>query len=160
MAFTISSWDALAANPPASNYGVLAWVNQIPYLSFAAGTTITSVFIGLIPQGIVYSTNGLKVRLQWNSASATTGAVNWGAAFERLGVATVASDHFGAQVTQATTVGGTVNIDVETAITLPYANLNSSVPGDPFRLQIQRVTGAPDTMVGAAQLFTVTIEAV
>jgi hypothetical protein len=156
---TLYSWDALGGNPPATNYGVLSFVNQTPYLSFASGTTITSFFIGIIPQGALFSTNGLKVRLQWNSASATTGNCNWGAAYERLGVATVASDHFGTQVTQATAVGGVVDINTETDITLPYSDLNSSVAGDPFRLQIQRVTGGSDTMSGAAQLFTVTIEA-
>lgn len=158
MANTLCSWDALGSNPAASNYGVLAWVNQTPYVSFASGTTITSFFIGVIPQGANLSANGIKVRLSWNSASATTGNVNWGAAYERLGNATVASDHYGSQVTQATTVGGTVDVSVETDISLPYSDMNSSVAGDPFRLQIQRVTGGSDTMSGAAQLFTVTIE--
>lgn len=159
-AVTLYSWDALGANPAATNYGVLAWVNQTPFLSFASGTTISSFFIGVIPQGALFSTNGLKVRIQWNSATAITNICQWGAAYERLGVATVVSDHFGTETLVSSTVGGTVSINVEADISMPYSTLNSSVAGDPFRLRIRRVTGAPDSLVGAAALFTVTLEQV
>jgi hypothetical protein len=159
MSYTLCSWDALGGNPPATNYGVLTYVNQTPFLSFASGTTISTFFIGVIPQGALFSSNGLQIRLFWSSHTATSGAAVWGAAYERLGVATVVSDHFGTQVKTTTNVGGTVDINVETDITLPYSDLNSSVAGDPFRLQIQRVTGGSDTMSGAAQLFAITLEA-
>jgi hypothetical protein len=152
-------WIAgLEANPPASNYAVFATTNSTPYLSFASGTTIGTVFMGMVPWGQVFSANGVKVRLEWSSHTATTGNCNWGAAYERFGTAAITSDHFGTQVTQATTVGGTVDIEVETVITIPYSNMNSSVAGDTFRLQIQRVTGGSDTMAGAAQLTRVSIE--
>ena len=157
MAVTVYAWDALGGNPASSNTGVLTWTNQIPFLSFASGTTITETFIGMVPWGVLLSSSGVKVDITWNSASATTGNVNWGAAYERLGNATIASDHFGTQVTQATTVSGTVSINVTTTIAIPYANMNSAVAGEPLRLQIQRVTGASDTMAGAALLTTVHI---
>jgi hypothetical protein len=158
------AWNALDGNPPATNYAIFATVNGIPFLSFASGTTITTVFIGVIPKGTLLvpspgaPTGGIKLRIVWASATATTGNCNWGVAYERLGVATVASDHFGTQVTQATPTNSTVELTTQTAISIPYANMNSSVAGDPFRLQIQRVTGGSDTMAGAAQLFTVTME--
>jgi hypothetical protein len=151
-------WNALDAMPPAANYAVFSTVNSIPFLSFASGTTIGTTFIYNLRWGAVVSANGVIVRIKWASATATTGNCNWGAAWERMGALTVASDHFGTQVTQATATNGTVELFTETAITIPYANMASAVAGDAFRLQIQRVTGGSDTMAGAAQLFTVSVE--
>lgn len=158
MAITLASWDALGGNPPASNYAVLSTVNNTPFLSFASGTTITTFFIGVVPQGANLSTNGIKARISGSSASATTGVAVMGISYERLGVATVASDHYGTEVTGNLTVSGTVDLSVELDISLPYSDMNSSVAGDPFRLRLRRVTGGSDTLVGALQVFTVTIE--
>ncbi|SRR6266404_2719931 len=152
-------WVAgLEGNPPATLYATFGTVNAIPFLAFNDAATWTSTFIGMVPWGEVFA-SGIIVRLKWASATAITNAVKWGVAYERLGVLTVASDHFGTQVTGTTTVGGTVELFSETAITIPYANMVSSVAGDPFRLQVQRLgADAADTMVGDAQLFTVSVE--
>jgi len=158
MAVSLFAWTALDGIPTATNYGVFSTVNNSPFLSFASGTTISMAFMGVIPQGATLSTNGIKVRIVWASATATSGNCNWGAQYERFGTLTVASDHYGSQVTQASTTSGTVELTTETDISIPYANMSSSVAGDPFRLLIQRVTGGSDTMAGASQLFTVTIE--
>lgn len=161
-AVTLDSWWADEQRPTAStNFPIQQWTtNLTPYTSWASGATIAAFFTGVIPQGSLFSTNGVKVRIQWNSSTATTGAAVWGAAYERFGVATVNSDNFGTEVTLASTVGGTVNIDTEADISIPYANMNSSVAGDPFRLRIRRVTGGSDTLVGPAFLFSVTMEQV
>lgn len=154
MAITVGAWDPLGANPLATNYGVVQWVNQTPFLSFINGSnTITSFFIGVVPWGAPLSAAGVKVDLPWSSHTSTTGNVTWGAAYERLGVAAVTADNYGTEVTVTTTVGGSIDIDVTTTVAIPYANMNSSVAGDPFRLRIRRITG--DTMASAAQLFTV-----
>lgn len=158
MASTLYSWDALGANPPSANLALLSTVNNTPFLSFASGTTISTVFIGVMPQGAALSTNGIKARIVGASATATSGVAVLDIAYERLGVATVVSDHFGTAVTGNLTVNGTVSLTVELDISLPYANMNSSVAGDPFRLRLRRVTGGSDTLVGALQVFTVTIE--
>jgi hypothetical protein len=158
MAVTLASWDALGGNPPASNYAVFATVNNTPYLSFASGTTISEFFIGVIPQGAALSANGIKVRLYGGSHTATSGVAVLGAAYERFGTLTVASDHFGTEVTNNFTVPGTVDVNGEADISIPYANMASSVAGDMFRLNIRRITGGSDTLVGAFQLFGVTIE--
>lgn len=148
-------WSANDGLPSASGYATWSPVNSTPYLSFAQSVVSTTVFKWKVPWGAVL-TGGVVIRLQWCSATATTGNVFWGVAIENFGVATVVSDHFDTQTTAAATVGGTVSITTETDIT---ETNNTLAAGQDFRLQVQRVgTSGSDTMVGAAQLFTVSIE--
>ena len=145
--------------PPASAHATLASVNSTYYLSYAASVISGIVFPGVVPKGVDLG-GGVVIRIRWSSASATSGAVVWGVAMERFGTATIASDHWSTQQTGTTTVGGTVDIEVETAITITNVNLPGSLAaGDTFRLQVQRVgTNASDTMAGAAQLTRVSIK--
>jgi hypothetical protein len=149
-------WTALDAMPPATLYATFGTVNSTPFLAFNDSATWGTVFIEATRWGAVL-TSGVVIRLRWASATATTGSVVWGVAMERFGILTVASDHFDTQATATTTTNGTVEIITETDITL--TTINSVVAGDVFRLQVQRLgANGSDTMVGDAQLFSVSIE--
>ncbi len=130
-------------------------INSISTLGFVKGTATAAVFKSVLPQFAVLGA-GVIIRVKWASVAAVTGNVTWGAAFEPTSLATINSDHFGTQVTTTTTVSGTAGLPVETAITIPYANMGSAVSNNLYRLQIQRL--ATDTMVGNAELLSVTLE--
>jgi hypothetical protein len=145
-------WNANEGLPPSTLYAVWSNVNSIPFLAFNASVTWSSVFMGKVPAGVTLA-SGVIVRLLWGSATATSGNVIWGVAIERFGILTVVSDHFDTQATATTTTNGSVSILTETAIT--QTAINSMTNGNTFRLQVQRTGG---TMVGDAQLFSVSIE--
>lgn len=150
-------WNANEGLPAATLYGVWGTVNSIPYLAFNDAVIWTSTFIGMCPWGAVL-TGGVMVRLNWASATATAGDVVWGVALEKTGSTTVATDSFDTQTTGTSTTNvSAVELWTQTAIT--QVNLDGIVAGDVFRLQVQRVaTAGGDTMIGDAQLFTVSVE--
>ncbi len=141
---------------PATLYATFAaQANGTPYLNFATGAVNTATFMGRVPWAAVM-TGGVVVRLTWASHVGTTGVAAWGVALERFGVATVISDHFGTQTATTTAPSGTVDICVETAITVS-TNINGVIAGDWFRLQVQHNTPS-DTIAQAVQLYAVSME--
>lgn len=141
--------------PPASNYAVFSTLNSSPYQTFTNGVLSTYLFMGMIPPGTLIP-NGVLIRLKWTGNSA--GTVIWTAAYERFGIATVASDAFGTAQSVTTTAAAT-NIMTETDITIPLANMGPSggaTAGEAFRLQINRPV-AGGTMASAAYLWMVSI---
>ncbi len=111
--------------------------------------------MGRVPWAAVM-TGGVVVRLTWASHVGTAGVAAWGVALERFGVATVVSDHFGTPTAITTAPSGTVDICVETAITVS-TNINGVIAGDWFRLQVQHNTTS-DTIAQAVQLYAVSME--
>lgn len=143
--------------PALANYATFATQNATPYLSFVNGSLSTFIFLGLIPTGTPFP-SGMLIKLKWTGNSA--GTVIWTAAYERFGIATIASDAFGSAQSVTTTAAAT-GILTETDITIPLANMGPSggaTAGEAFRLQINRPASG-GTMASAAQLYLVSIQA-
>jgi hypothetical protein len=154
-------WIALDNNPPTANYATFGIVNGTPYLSFSGGTTVGAVFITVVPQNQSISTSGIIIRLKWACATATPGTVVFGVAIENTSVTAISGNAFGTQVTGSLAGSGTAYLPVETAITIPYANMASLVPGQLFRLQVQRGALSGDTATTQAiLLLSASIESV
>lgn len=152
-------WTANDANPAAAtNYGVWTTRNFIPVLGFNDTTSYSSFFIGVCPPGAIL-TSGIVVRIKWMAATATTLKTVWGCSFERMNTDEDA-DSFDTEDTDsatATTCSGTSGIMVESVVTCTH--IDSMTVGDAYRLKIARkVADANDTMVGDAQVVTVTTE--
>ena len=63
-------FNALANEPPSSNYATLDTRNGQPCLDFDASTDESAIFSGLLPRH--YAGGGLTVRLYWAATSATS----------------------------------------------------------------------------------------
>jgi hypothetical protein len=153
-------WDKFTAmdnDPPATLYATFDVINNISTLGFNDSATWGAVFKSVLPQFAALG-SGIIVHVKWASVAAVAGAAMFGAAYERMNL-TFNSDHFGTQVTTTTTTSGTAGVLNDTAIAIPYANMGSTVSGDPYRLQIQRIgANAGDTLVGNAEVLFVTVE--
>lgn len=153
-------WDKFTAgdnDPPATLYATFDVINNISTLGFNDSATWGAVFKSVLPQFAALG-SGIIVHVKWASVAAVTGAAMFGAAYERMNL-TFNSDHFGTQVTGTTTTSGTAGVLNDTSITIPYANMGSTVAGDPYRLQIQRIgANGADTLVGNAEVVFVTVE--
>lgn len=153
-------WDKFTAmdnDPPATLYATFDVINNISTLGFNDSATWGAVFKSVLPQFSALG-SGIIVHVKWASVAAVTGAAVFGAAYERMNL-TFNSDHFGSQVTATTTTSGTAGVLNDTSITIPYPNMGTTVSGDPYRLQIQRIgANGSDTLVGNAEVVFVTVE--
>ena len=143
-----------ANEPPSSAYATLDTRNGICVLDFDAASIESAVFRGVLPSH--YAGGGLTLDLFWLGATATSGDVKWGAAWEEqdAGNNDLDADAFGTESTQTTTTNGTSGKVTKSTITITHANMGSPAAGDPFRLKIRRIANdAADTMTGDAQLL-------
>lgn len=148
-----------ANDPPASGYAVPDTRNAIGVLDFDADADEAAVFKGVMPRS--YAGGGLTVRIHWMASSATSGAVRWGAQFERSNT-DLDSDSFAAAKTAGTTTNGTSGILNVTEIAFADgAEIDSLAAGEPFRLKVYRDadgTSGTDDMTGDAELFAIEIK--
>jgi len=150
---TIRQLTPLDAVLPASGGAVLAVRNSIPLLAYDAGTDEAAIFTGIIPEAAVL-TNGLKVRIHWIAASATSGTVDWGAQWEAAGT-DLDSDSFDTTTEASGTANGTSGIETITEITCTA--IDSLTAGGRYRLKIYRDAddGTNDTATGDAQIVAI-----
>ena len=158
---TLIQWSPLSNEPPASNYATLDTRNGHPVLDFDAATDESAQFSGVMPEH--YGGGGVEVHIHYAMSSATSGDIDWDAAFERIGdqQQDIDSDGFAAvNSTDNTTVPGTSGlVDVVTISFTDGADMDSVAAGEEFRLRVTR-GASTDTAAGDAELTKVVIEEV
>jgi hypothetical protein len=156
---SLGRFTPLDNQPPATNFATLDTRNSVAVLDFDDGATNEeSVFVGVIPEAATL-TSGIKVRIFWAATSATSGAVEWGAQFEKYGT-DIDSDSFDTATFAITTTSGTSGIVNLTEITC--TTIDSLAAGDQFRIKIVRNSSdtTDDTMTGDAELVAVELQQV
>ena len=157
---TLSRFMAYHAVPPSANFATLDTRGVVPVLEFDAATEETTTFLDVCPFGAILG-GGIEVRIDWRADTATSGAVVWGAAIDRLN-GDLDSESFAAEVvaTTSTDTGNAGNRNT-TVITLSGSQIDGLVAGDAYRLRIARkVADAGDTMTGDAQILAVEVRSV
>jgi hypothetical protein len=156
---SLAFYTASDGQPPASNFATLDTRNSIMVLDFDAANTEYTVFAGVVPRNANLA-SGLKVIINWTATSATTGNCVWQAEFMDM-------DHdldnitWGTATTATATTNATSGISNVTTITLLSSALDGLVAGEFFLLRIARLGGnGSDTMLGDAELISVSVEAV
>lgn len=151
---TYATFTPVDNAPPAANAATSGLRNRIPILEFDDATNETAYFIGIMPQGAKLA-SGLKVRIHWTAATATSGNCYWAVAFERLNT-DIDADSFGADTLSAATTNATSGVPNVTEITV--TTIDGITAGDAYRLRIVRqASDALDTMTGDAQIIAVEI---
>ena len=145
--------------PPSSTPALLDTRNLHPVLDFDASTNWSAVFTGVMPRN--YAGGGLTVYIHYAMSTATTGDVDWDAAFERIGdqQQDLDSDGFAAvQSVDNTTVPGTSGlVDIVSIAFTDGAQMDSIAVGESFRIKITR-DAVSDTATGDAELVAVEIK--
>lgn len=157
---TLVSFFPADNEPPSSAFATPDVRNGHPVLDFDASTDESAIFTGVLPRN--YAGGGLTVYLHWAASSATSGAVVWNAAFERVGEGSqdIDSDGFAsAQAATATAPGTSGNVDIQAITFTDGAQIDSIAVGESFRLKITRdADNGSDTMTGDAELVAVEIK--
>lgn len=151
---TYAVFNALDNQPPATAFATLDTRNSIAILDFDDTTDESAIFLGVIPEAASLG-SGLKIRLIWTAATATSGAVVWDAALEKM-TTDIDTDSFDTAASVTTTTNGTSGVPNYSEITL--TTIDSVVAGDGFRLKITRdADNGSDTMTGDAELIAVEV---
>ena len=159
---TIAFFTALNNEPPATNFATLDTRNSHPVLDFDATTQESTIFRGIIPEGVSLL-SGCNVITQWTATSATSGTIGWDVAFERIasnGI-NLNADNFGTpQTITAITVPSTAGVTLTSSCSFIQTQLPSGLTnGDMYRLRIRRDV-ANDTASGDAELLGVEVRSV
>jgi hypothetical protein len=156
---TLLVFTPMSYEPPSSNPATIDLRNQHPVLDFDPTTNESAVWSAVMPQH--YDGGGVTVKIHYAMSSATSGDVDWDAAFERIGdqQQDIDSDSFAAVNSQDdTTVPGTSGlVDVVSITFEDGADMDSVAAGEAFRLKITR-DAANDTAAGDAELVAVEIQ--
>lgn len=152
---TIMRHIPLMSEPPATNFATIDTRNSVPVLEFDAATNESTVFTGIISEGIIMGST-LGVYLHFAGDTATGSTVAWGICMERMtGTFGFSADRFneGVQVNQ-------ILPSTTAAITIAGAALPVPVgltQGEAYRLLIRRIANdaTNDTAPGDAQLIAV-----
>ncbi len=150
---TLTTFRPQQAESPASNFATFDTRNSHPVLDFDATTNECTNFTFIMPQA--YSGGGVTVYIHYAMTSATSGDVDWNAAFERIGdqQQDMDADSFAtAQSVIDTTVPATSgNVDVVSIAFTDGAQMDSCAVGESCRIQLCRGAAA-DTATGDAEL--------
>ncbi len=151
---TYAVFNAQDNQPPATNFATLDTRNSISILDFDDATDESAIFLGVIPEAAVLG-SGLKIRIIWTAATATSGACVWDASLERM-TTDIDTDSFDTAASVTTTTNGTSGVPNYSEITL--TTIDSVTAGDGFRLKINRdANNGSDTMTGDAELIAVEV---
>ncbi|TWT90998.1 hypothetical protein Mal64_13970 [Pseudobythopirellula maris] len=161
---TLAIYDALAARLPADDHASIDLRNGNVVLDFAEGEDKSVDYSGVLPSN--YGGGELKAILTWAATTATSGAVLWGAAFERrslddasLGAFDLDSDALSDPVTGASAAPSEAGDLVQCELTLGAAETLLPHAGEPYRLRVSRLgTDAADTLAGDAELLAVELK--
>lgn len=107
-----------------------------------------------------YTSDDIKIDIDWVAETATSGAVTWGVQFERKtpGGNNIDSDSFATQQTGNSTTSGASGVITRTTITLTQAQADGVSANDYFRMRVERVTSdGGDTMTDDAQILSVIV---
>ncbi len=142
--------------PPSSNPATPDTRNGHLVLDFDPTTNESTIFPGVLPRH--YGNGGVTVYIHYAMSSATSGNVDWDAAFERIGdqQQDIDSDGFAAvNSVDNTTVPGTSGlVDIVNITFTDGADMDSVAVGEGFRLKVTR-DAASDTAAGDAELLFV-----
>lgn len=156
---TLLIFGPLHNEPPSSGHARLDVRNGHPVLDFDGSSNESAVFSAVMPRS--YGGGGLTVYLHYAMTGATTGDIDWDAAFERIGdqQQDIDSDGFAAaKSVDNTTVPGTSGlVDVVSICFGNGAEIDNIQNGEGFRLKVTR-DGISDTAVGDAELLFVEIK--
>lgn len=153
---TYAVFTPLDNQPPVTNYATFDTRNSIATLDFDASTDESAVFVGIMPEAASLA-SGLKVRIHWMAATATSGTCRWGVQFEDMNT-DLDSDSFDTAATAGSATNGTSGIITVTEITI--TTIDSIAAGDSFRLKVFRDadgTSGTDDMTGDAELVVVEV---
>jgi hypothetical protein len=151
---TIAVFSPRDNQPPATAFATLDTRNSVAILDFDDATDESGVFVSIIPEAAVL-TSGLKIRIHWTAATATSGDCVWEASLERL-TTDIDADSFDTAASVTTTTNGTSGVPNVSEITL--TTIDSATAGDGYRLKVTRdANAAGDTMSGDAELITVEV---
>jgi len=144
---------------PASDAAAPHVRNQHPTLKFDDATNESVIFSGIMPRH--YGGGGITVYIHYAMSSASSGTVDWDAAFERIGSGQqdIDSDGFAAaQSADDNTVPGTCgHVAVAPIAFAEGAQMDSIAAGELFRLKITR-DAASDNAAGDAELVAVELK--
>jgi len=156
---TLLIFTALHNEPPASACATIDIRNQHPVLDFDETSNESAVFSGIMPRS--YAGGGVTVYLHYAMTSATSGTVDWDAAFERIGdqQQNIDSDGFAAakSVNDTTVPAESGLVDVLSIAFADGAEMDSIAAGEGFRLKITR-DAASDDAAGDAELLFVELK--
>ncbi|MES3013278.1 MAG: hypothetical protein V4750_06050 [Pseudomonadota bacterium] len=151
---TYGIFTASDFQPPATNYATFDTRNSRALDIFDDSVNESILIAYKLPEGAV-TTSGLKVIIEFKAAAATSGTMNWEAAFEK-GTTDSDTDSFDTSNTGSAAVNGTSGIS--TVLTITCTNIDSLVAGDHYILKITR--DASDSVTGFGQLCTVEVQGV
>ena len=156
---TLLIFTPLHNEPVASNFATLDLRNLHPVLDFDPTTNESAVFSGIMPRS--YGGGGITVYIHYAMTSATSGTVDWDAAWERIGdqQLDIDGDSFAAvNSVDNTTVPGTSGlVDIVTITFTDGADMDSVAVGELFRLKITR-DATNDDATGDAELLAIEIK--
>jgi hypothetical protein len=148
---TMAVWDALAARAPSANHPTLDLRNGHVVLDFDDTTDETTYFFGVLPAH--YAGGSFTAQVEWMATTATSGDVDWKAAFERHSSSVdLDSDSFGTDGTATQPTAATSGAVSTVSISVSPATTPSA--GESFRLRISRNASA-DNMAGDAELLSI-----
>jgi hypothetical protein len=146
---TYAVFTATDNQPPASAFATLDTRNSIAVLDFDDATDKSAVFVSIIPEAASLG-SGLKIRLHWMAATATSGDVVWDVSLERM-TTDLDSDSFDTIASGTAAANGTSGILTVTEITL--TTIDGVTAGDGYRLKVTRdANNGSDSMSGDAEL--------
>jgi hypothetical protein len=153
---TLLVFVPMGIEPPSSNPATIDLRNQHPVLDFDPTTNESAVWSAVMPQH--YDGGGVTAYIHYAMSSATSGDVDWDAAFERIGdqQQDIDSDSFAAvNSVDDTTVPGTSGlVDVVSIAFDDGADMDSVAAGEAFRFKLTRDAGN-DTAAGDAEVLKV-----
>jgi hypothetical protein len=151
---TIATFTALQNQPISANFATINTrsVDSLAVLTFTPGSPNKEArFVGVIPDGAPITTNGLNVRAEFCTTTATTGSCRWAAQIKK-----VSSASYATSAAVDVTVSGTAGLTTMVA-TIPLTAYDSLAEGNAYALRVFRDSGnVADTMTGdSAQLLSV-----
>ena len=153
-------WTPLANEPPSSNFATLDTRNSHVVLDFDGATNESAVFRGVMPRHYA-GTTGVTLYIHYAMTSATSGDIDWDAAFERVSDSQqdIDSDGFAAvQSVDNTTVPGTSgHVDIVSIAFTNGAQMDSVAVGEAFRLRITR-DAVSDTATTDSELYALELK--
>ena len=157
---TLLIWTPLSNEPPSSNFATLDTRNSHVVLDFDGAANESAVFRGVMPRHYA-GTTGVTVYIHYTMTSATSGDIDWDAAFERVSDSQqdIDSDGFASvQSVDNTTVPGTSgHVDIVSIAFTNGAQMDSVAVGEAFRLRITR-DAASDTVTTDAELYALELK--
>lgn len=155
---TLLIWTPQCNEPPVADYATPdvrdGSTTAHPVLDFDDTADESAVFSGVMPRH--YDGGGVTVTLHWAATSATTGAVVWAVAFERIGDEQQDIDSEGFAAAQSGTFAPPGTSGLVSADGIAFtdgAQIDNVAAGEGFRLDVYRdADHGSDNMPGDAEL--------